>query len=303
MNYFPNGDEEISLLRFIAAFEYINEKDTKYFFSSRNYYRKRIASLVDKRYIRKIKSNFVLDEMGIEYVQSMKMDYYALNRNVRYLPRLLYISHLAAVYYPCPNIKYIASRFMKNEEVLTNTGRKYVGILEIDGLQYLTYHISKKNENQYITSVIYDLQKEKNYEYIIIFVDDINRINIEDFAFGKDKVLIMEDTKENENNLKYLNKVRWSRIIKEYYDDTVFLSPYNFCDYTNKNDKYISIFNFIDAEKITRIKYFLMESNNRNVDIICDEKLEPILRKELPDANYVVVDLNKYTMKEKNYYD
>lgn len=303
MNYFPNGDEEISLLRFIAAFEYINEKDTKYFFSSRNYYRKRIASLVDKRYIRKIKSNFVLDEMGIEYVQSMKMDYYALNRNVRYLPRLLYISHLAAVYYGCPNIKYIASRFMKNEEVLTNTGRKYVGILEIDGLQYLTYHISKKNEKQYITSVIYDLQKEKNYEYIIIFVDDINRINIEDFAFGKDKVLIMEDTKENENSLKYLNKVRWSRIIKEYYDDTVFLSPYNFCEYTNKNDKYISIFNFIDAEKITRIKYFLMESNNRNVDIICDEKLEPILRKELPDANYVVVDLDKYTMKEKNYYD
>lgn len=303
MNYFPNGDEEISLLRFVAAFEYINEKDTKYFFNSRNYYRKRIASLVEKRYLRKIKSNFVLDEMGIEYVQSMKMDYYALNRNVRYLPRLLYISHLAAVYYDCPNIKYLASRFMKNEETLTNTGRKYVGILEIDGLQYLTYHISKKNEKQYITSVIYDLQKEKNYEYIIIFVDDINRINLEDFAFGKDKVLIMEDTKENENNLKYLNKVRWSKIIKEYYNDTVFLSPYNFCDYTNKKDKYISLFNFIDAEKITRIKYFLMESNNRNVDVICDEKLEPILRKELPDVNYIVVDLDKYTMKEKNYYD
>ena len=36
MNYFPNGVEEISLLKFIATFEYLNEKDTKYFFKSKN---------------------------------------------------------------------------------------------------------------------------------------------------------------------------------------------------------------------------------------------------------------------------
>ena len=135
MNYFPNGVEEISLLRFIATFEYLNEKDTKYFFKSKNYYRKRLASLVEKKYIRKIKTNYILDEIGIEYAKLFNMNYTKINRNKNYLPRLLYISHIAAFYYCCNNVKFTPSFNMKNKERITTTARKFIGVLQIDGIE------------------------------------------------------------------------------------------------------------------------------------------------------------------------
>lgn len=62
MNYFPNGDEEINLIKFIAKFQYLNVSDTKYFFTSKKYYRNRVSNLIDKRFLKKVKSNLVLDE-------------------------------------------------------------------------------------------------------------------------------------------------------------------------------------------------------------------------------------------------
>ena len=56
-------------------------------------------------------------------------------------------------------------------------------------------------------------------------------------------------------------------------------------------------------EKINKIKYFLKENQNRSAEIVCSKEVEPILRKEVSDANYVVIDIEKYIEKEKRYYD
>lgn len=303
MNYFPNGVEEISLLKFIATFEYLNEKDTKYFFKSKNYYRKRLASLVEKKYIRKIKTNYILDEIGIEYVKLLNMNYTKINRNKSYLPRLLYISHIAAFYYCCNNVKFTPSFNMKNKERITTTARKFIGVLQIDGIEYLTYHISNRHDNKYIASVIYDIQKEKNYRNIIVFVNNINRFKLNDFAFGNNQVLLIEDTDENKERLKYMYNIKWSKVIEDFYNNNVYLAEYNFCDYTDYKNKYVSTFDFLDTEKINRIKYFVSENLNRKVDIICSKELHPIIRKEIPSANFIIIDLDKYIEKERRYYD
>lgn len=300
---FPNGAEEKSLIRFIASFEYLNEKDTKFFFSTENYYKKRLKSLVEKRYLRKIGENYVLGDVGIAYVKSCEWKYISLTRNKRYIPRLLFISHLAAFYKKCKNIDFIPSKDLKDREVFTTTSRKFVGIIEIDGIQYFAYHISEENEKAYISAVAYDIQKEQNIRNTILFINDLNRIRLDDFAFGNNQVLVMKDTVENEEKLKYLNRVKWSKIIKKYYNNKVFLSGYSFCDYTDYKSIYVSVFNFIDTEKINRIKQFLRENNNKKADIICSPEIEIILRKEIPEAKFVVVDLEQYTDKEKRYYD
>ena len=305
MSNFPNGPEEISLLEFISKYQYLDVKDAKYFFNTQKYYKKRISNLVAKRYLKRTKSHhLVLDELGIEFAGLFKFEYNKLNRNVKYLPRLLYISKMAAFYYNCANVKFIPSFSMKNKEEFTITSRKFIGVLEINGMEYLTYHLTEEHNDKYLRLLIYDLQKEKTHKNIIILTNDENRIKINQFTFGMNQILIVKDTEENREKLKYLHNIDWYNIIKaKYKRNDIYLSEYSFCEYTDYKNRYISTFYFFDTEKINRIKSFLKENKNKNADIFCNYEIKEMLVKELPNCNYFVVDLENYIDKEKFVYE
>ena len=95
--------------------------------------------------------------------------------------------------------------------------------------------------------------------------------------------------------------ISWNELIDEYYEG-IHLSEYYFCEYSNSKDTYINTFYFIDTEKINRIKYFLRENHTKIAHIIFSTEMEQNLRKELPNANYCVVNLEKYIDKERRYY-
>lgn len=301
MSYFPINNDEISLIKFIAKHQYLKVKDAKYFFNSSRYYRNRIKALIDKKFLRKIKWTLVLGQSGIQYVQVLNFEYNKLNKNQQYKERLLNLSNIATFYHNCNTVHFIPSFSIKDKTVFTATGRRFIGILNINGVEYLTYQILEEHDNKYIESVAYDIQKEMKYKNFIILVDDINRINLDDFAFGKNKVLVIEDNENNREKLKYLHSIRWNELIDEYFKD-VHLSEYTFCEYSNNKDKYINTFYFIDTEKIIRFKYFINESSTKKAYIVCDMKLEEDLRKELPDANYCVVNMEKYIDKKKEFF-
>ena len=305
MSNFPNGDEEISLLKFISKYQYLDTKDSQYFFSTQKYYKKRISNLVAKKYLKRTNSHhLILDKLGIEFAELFNFEYNKLNRNQKYLPRLLYISKLAAYYHKCNTVKFIPSFSLKEKQEFTTTSRKYIGILEIYGIEYLTYHITEEHDNKYIRLIIYDIQKEKRYKNIIILVNDTNRIKIKDFTFGMNQVLIIEDTKENREKLKYLHSIDWYNVIKEQYKRfNIYLSDYNFCEYTDYKNKFINTFYFFDTEKVNRINYFLKENKDKNADILCNSQIKEGLIKEFPNCNYNVIDLEKYIDKEPFYYD
>lgn len=304
MNYFPNGNEEKELIRFIAQYQYINSSDVKYFFSSSKYYKKRICNLIAKKILRRIKLNIVLDQAGIEYAQLFELEYNKINRNKKYLSRLLYLSSLGAYYNNSNTVKFIPSFSIKDKQVFTNTSRKYAGILNINGLSYLTYYISKDHTAKgYINSVIYDIQKEKIFRNIIILVNNIEQISLDSFTFGANQVLIIQDTQTNRENLKYLNNINYYKIIKDYYKNNMYISKYNFCEYTDYKTKYISTFYFIDTEKINRIKNFLRENRNKCADILCTKDIKDELQKRLVNCNYIIVDFEKYIDKEIKEYD
>lgn len=304
MSNFPNGSEEISLLEFISKYQYLKSKDTKYFFSTQKYYKKRISNLVSKKYLRRIKSNLILDELGIEFAELFGFEYNKLNRNKKYLPRLLYISELAAFYNKCHNVKFTPSFDMKDKEEYTITSRKYIGVLEINGMEYLTYYFTENHNDKYLRLILYDIQKEKRYKNIIILTNDINRIKTSDFTFGMNQVLIINDTGENREKLKYIHSIDWYKIIKElfYKRCNIYLADYNFCEYTDYKNKYINTFYFFDTEKVNRIKYFLKENKDKNADIVCNKQLKEMLIKELPNCNYNIIDLEKYIEREPFYY-
>lgn len=304
MNYFPNGDEEIALIKFIARYQYLKASDAKYFFNSKKYYKQRIINLINKKFLKRLKSNIILDELGIEYSKMFNFEYNKLNRNKPYLLRLLYLSNLGAFYHNCNTIKFTPSFDIKDKEIFTMTARKFIGVLDINRIEYLTYSISANHDNKYLKSVIYDIQKERKYKNIIILVNDIKRININDFIFGANQVLIIEDTVENREKIKYIHSIDWYRIVKEKYKkDKIYLSDYSFCEYTNYKNKYITTFYFLDTEKINRINYFLRENKNKNADIICTNMVQKELKKYLPNCNYIIIDLEEYIDKEKSVYD
>ena len=303
LNYFPNGNEEIELLKFIAKFQYLNVTDSKYFFSTKKYYRNRVSNLISKKFLKRVKLNLVLDELGIEYAKLFNFEYTVRNRNKKYLNRLLYISNLGAFYHSCNTVNFIPSFALKDKEMFTVTARRFIGLLNINGIDYLTYYISEDHDKRYLNSVIYDIQKEKKYQNIIVLVNDITRINVNDFAFGLNQALVIEDNESNREKLKYLHSINKIKILEYTYKNPMFLSEYNFCDYTDHKNKYASIFYFLDTEKITRIKHFLRENKNKTADIICSTELSNELKKELPNAHYITVNLEEYIDKERNVYD
>ena len=144
-------------------------------------------------------------------------------------------------------------------------------------------------------------KKKGNIKIIIILVDDINRIDLNYFAFGNNRTLVIEDNEENREKLKYLHSIRWKEVVDKCYNG-VCLAKYNFCEYTNDKNRFINTFYFIDTDKIARFKLFMRESPSKSADIICNAELETILRKELPNANFCVVDLENYIDKERRYY-
>lgn len=303
LNYFPNGYEEISLIKFIAEYQYLNINDAKYFFKSQSYYKKRIKHLVDKRLLRRIKLNLVLGELGIEYVKLFNFNYNKLNRNKKYIERLIRVASIGAYYQQSNTTSFIPSFSIKDKSIFTSTSRRFIGILNINGIEYLTYQISKEHDNRYIASVAYDIQKEKKFKNFIILIDDINRIDVSNFVFGVNQILVIEDIEQNREYLQYLNSINWHKVVDNNLKNDIILSEYNFCDYINKKNQYISTFYFIDTEKINRIKYFLRENENKNQIIFCNENIEDILKKYLQSAKYIPIDLNKNIDKERLFYD
>lgn len=126
MNYFPNSNEEIELIKFIAKYQYLKVNNSKCFFSSSNYYRKRITKLISKRYLKRVKTSLVLDELGIEYARLFNFEYNKRNRNVKYLPRLMYLSDLAAFYHNSNAVTFIPSFNIKDKETFTITARRFI---------------------------------------------------------------------------------------------------------------------------------------------------------------------------------
>ncbi len=299
---FPTNENEIKLVQFIGRFQYISNKDIKYFFSD-TYYPKRIARLVNNNILRRYQKYLVLGDDGYNFMKILNQHTVPLVYQKKYADRLKFMSHLSALYNKDNQITFEPSFEIKDKTVFTESSRRYIGILNIFGTKYLTYHISKEHTQKYISSVIYDLQKETNYKNVIILIDNINRIDLRDFAFGLNSVIICNDNDTELQKLKYLHQLNWNKVIDKLYGNQIYLSEYTFCDYTDSRDKYITTFYFIDAEKINRIDTFLKNNAQKQADIICDDSIVKLLGKEIPTANYKVINLDKFIEKNIRIYD
>lgn len=87
----------------------------KILFKTERYYKQRIRNLIKKKFIKRVKLNLILDELGIEYIKIIGEKYNKVSRDKKYLSRLLYISNLGAFFNNTKNLKFTPSFSMKGK--------------------------------------------------------------------------------------------------------------------------------------------------------------------------------------------
>lgn len=294
---------DIEILLFVNKYKYVKVSDFKYLYSYKQYYKNKVKKLISNKYLRKIKWYVTLGIAGKKYLENLGYNCSKISYEKTFVERQKIISSFAARYYNNKNIKFIPSMDIKDKQIFTITSRRYIGLMDIEGNEYLTYYISKKHTSNYVQSVIYDIRKERKFKNIIVFVEDMNMININDFIFGLDNLYIIPKTEESIYILENINKIDYQKMFSKLYKDKVFLSEYNFCDYYIKSQSFIFPLPLINSEKISNIKYFLLENKNKNVDILYSKNISLVAIGKIKNANYIPIDYNKYIKGEINIYD
>ena len=171
---------------FLYEYHFLKCCDAKFLFNTSEYYRRQISDLLNNDYIKKHKTGtYILSDNGKRYLKSLGYDFSTkMAYSKKYIERQILISYIAAVLFYKTNVKFIPSFKLKDKEIFTIKSRRYIGSVVINKKEYLTYYISKRQDKKYIDSVFYDIQKEKEYKSIIIFTEDISKIDLSQFCFG-----------------------------------------------------------------------------------------------------------------------
>lgn len=296
-------EKDIEILVFLNKYRYVKSSDFSYLYSSKIYYKKVLKFLESNKYIKKDGWYYVVGSNGIKKLKELGYKYYRRQSNKAFTERQKIISHFAARYYNNSNIKFLPSVDVKDKEVLTITARRYIGVLKINQKEYLTYYISSKHTQGYIRTLIYDIRKERIHKEFIVFVEDIGKINMNDFVFGKDKIYIIPKIEENIHIIENINKINNPELFKRMYKDKVYLSGHTFCEYYINQNHFVYTLPLIDTEQLSTIKYFLLENKNKQVDILYSKNIPLLKIGKIEGVNYIPVDYGKYIKEEFNCYE
>lgn len=296
-------DKDLEVLLFVNKYKYVEVSDFKYLYNNTQYYQSKIKQLIRDEYLRKMKWYIVLGRKGKQYLENLGYRCTRISYEKVYVERQKIISSFAARYYQHKNTKFIPSIDIKDKQIYTITSRRYIGMLEIDKTKYLTYYISKNHTNKYIQSIIYDIRKEQKFKQIIVFIEDISMISVEQFVFGLNELLIIPFTENNIKLLENINQIDYQKLFVNTYNEKVYLSEYDSCRYYINSEKFISTLPFIDSEKLSSLRYFLLENKYTQVDILYSKNIPLLSVGKVKNGNYIAIDFDKYIKGETRVYD
>lgn len=263
---------DIELLSFLKRYKIMLASESKRIYKSKDYHFKRLKVLEKERYIKRIDRYYIrLDIKGTKLMKEMGYEYYRICRRKDYQDRVKEIVKIATLTLDS-NIEFIPSWELKNNNIFTDTARKFVGELIYQQKKYLAYYISKGKENIYIRQVINDIQKSVDYNNVVVFLENIKPINKSNhyFIFGKDSTLIIKVNKNNLDRMRCFQKIDLYEVIKPIYEKELLLSNWKKADYMTEDKQYVLLMPFIDTEKLHKLNIFYNNNkmSNRKIDII-----------------------------------
>ncbi len=277
--------EDKKLLEFLANYRIISMIDAKKIYNSEWYYRKRLKKLVEMDYIKRYKYYYiVLSKNGRKFINLVGREYIKNANNEVYMERLKIISNIATLIIDS-DIKFFPSWKIKDRNIFTETGRKYIGEMEINKNKYIVYYIDSKKGNTYIKQLIYDINKTINYQKLIIFVNEYSIIKniFDNFSFDKKCSLIIKNSDENKTLIKRYYKIDFYEILKEIYSEVILVSNWNKADYVINDNHYIVNMTFMDGVKINELNWFYKENvdTEKIVDVVTLAENVNVLREIL----------------------
>lgn len=281
--------KDIELLAFLKKYQIMEATYSKRIYKSKAYYYKRLKLLEQERYIKRVNYYYIkLDIVGNKLMKYIGYDNNPVCRNEDYLKRVKEISKIATLTLDS-NIKFTSSWELKDKEIYTDKGRKFIGSLKYQEKVYITYYISNNKERLYISQIKNDIEKTTKYKNAIIFIENLKNLNKNNkyFIFGKNSTLIINPSKENFDRMRLLEKIDIIDILRKIYDGKeILLSSWDKADYMINKRKYIFLMPFIDTEKLHKLNVYY--NNNRTIDRKIDiltfndnkEKINEILTKK-----------------------
>ncbi|MBP3254972.1 MAG: hypothetical protein J6M60_00560 [Clostridia bacterium] len=274
---------------FLGKYKMMLGSDAKKIYGSKDYYRKRLKVLENERYIKRLNRMYIkLDDKGTKIVKEFGYDYSFNCRKKEYMDRINEIAKIAALTINS-NIDFMASWSIKDNNIYTQTSRKYIGKLKYQDKVRVAYYISKTRKTIYMSQVINDINKVLDYNDIIIFLENMNLLNNnQKLIFGKESTLIIKPTQDNLEIMRYLHNIDLFQIAEKIYKDKeVLLSNWKKADYMLNDKTYIFVMPFIDTEKLNRLNIFFRNNREtiRKIDIITlkenKDKINEILTKKV----------------------
>lgn len=170
-------ERDIELLKFLAEYKTITLDNSRYIYGTKTYQEKRICNLVKEKYISRLKHREItLGQNGRKYLNEINVAIKEHCRSSNNLERLKVISDIAAFTSFSNHNLFIPSWDLKSRNNPTTDSRRYLGILSFDENFYNVYAIYGNKNDKYITSIYYDLKKEREIPYSIIFTNNIDKI-------------------------------------------------------------------------------------------------------------------------------
>lgn len=264
--------KDIELLSFLKKYKIMLASESKRIYQSKGYHFKRLKILEKEKYIQRVDRYYIrLDVKGTKLMKEMGYEYYRICRRKDYQDRVKEIVKVATLTLDS-NIEFTPSWEIKNNNIVTDTARKFVGELIYQQKKYIAYFISKGKETVYIRQVINDIQKAVGYNNIIVFLEDMKVLSKSNqyFIFGKSSTLIVNCNQKNLDKMRLFQKIDLYEVIKKIYQEEILLSNWKKADYMTEGRQYILLMPFIDTEKLHGINIFYNNNkmSNRKIDII-----------------------------------
>lgn len=248
--------KDIELITFLGRYKQMKAVDCQKIYKSKEYYLKRLKVLEKARYIKREKRYYIkIDIEGRKLLKDLRYENYNLCRNKDYQDRIKDIVRIAMLGFE-EDIEFIPSWELKENQVYTDIGRKYIGELKYVKEKCIVYYISKRNSSIYAKQIVTDIDKMICYNDVMVFLEDFNMLNKRNkyFVFGKKSTQVINPTEKNLEILKLLKDIDIYEILKAIYrKNEILLSNWNKADYMTSDRIYVVFMPFIDTEKLHRL--------------------------------------------------
>lgn len=285
-------ENDFKLLQFLARFKLIIANDAKYFYGS-TYYQKRLQQLKNANYITRYYREYIkLSSPAIRFLEEQNIKCESPCRNKFYIDRLVFVSKLGLELIKS-DIPIKLSWEIKGKNY-TDWSRRFLGEIKLRNENILIY--STKSDEKYIRQLQFDINKDLEYENVIVFTDTLNVIDKQNQFIFSNKTACFIILKNRINILSKYNTLSIKEEIEKYYNSVPEESDYNIADY-KIGDTNIIYMPFIDTHRVMALNsFFSFAMTDSRFDILTLEdnldKITELLSKEnLENVNIKKIEL------------